>query len=131
MSLSDTWGNSEYIWLMTQFTRARTNWLHKLREPLVSYMHHPKCHDTSGKFSSVPVIKFKISLENGGCDDKEKGQRATISAYVFLFTRLLILLANYKHMGFVEEGSVVYFKEKFVFLQFVVVVSNLLESWLF
>ena len=33
-------------------------------------------------------------------------KKAITSAYVFLFYALLTPLANYQHMGFVEEGSV-------------------------
>lgn len=43
---------------------------------------------------------------------------------LFCYTRLLIPLANYQHMGFVEEGSVDYFKQKFVRKVFYKLVSS-------
>ena len=41
-------------------------------------------------------------------------------------TRFLIPLANYQHMGFVEEGSVEWFETEISWLRFLQVLSNLL-----
>ena len=57
-----------------------------------------------------PDLKNQYSKFFGGNNLREV---CFLRGLFFCYTRLLIPLANYQHMGVVEEGSVDYFKQEF------------------
>ena len=62
--------------------------------------------------------KIQHSFENTACDNKENGQRSTTGPYVFLFYGLINSSGFYQQMSLIEEGSLNYFKQKFVCYRF-------------
>ena len=82
---------------------------------ILKMAHRPECRDTSGYFLCAPALKFKIDYRKVRVLIKNTANKRPPARTFFCFTDILIPLAKYQHMEFVEEGSINDSEQKFVF----------------